>query len=277
MRVMMDTQGVKALFFDIDGTLLSHRAARIPKSALFALRAARAKNMLLFAATGRHESALRQLPQWKDIPLDGYVCLNGQHCAYRDKTVFVNPIPRAEMETFLRFVEERECICQFSGEHMLFSNQTDAAVRQINETFGVISPPVLPLSHALTLDVLQIELFSEDTSLLQALDWMPSCKWTRWHPMGVDIFRGDGGKWTGITKIMEHLDLTAREIMVFGDHDNDVDMLEHAPFSVALGNGSPAAKAAAKYITRDIDEDGFYHAVSLLLPQLELPPVPPTQ
>ncbi len=267
---MKETQTVKALFFDIDGTLLSPRTGRIPDSAVKALRCAREHGLMLFAATGRHSSALTRLPQIAELKLDGLICLNGQLCLHGGKTVFQNPIPRNEVEAFIRFMRGKDCIFQFSGNDLVFCSRNDDEVRTINEEFGIFEPPIYPPEHALSMDVLQIELFFREENALQVLEHMPSCRWTRWHLMGVDILRKDGGKWTGIQKIAEHLHLKEGEIMVFGDHDNDVDMLLNAKFSVALGNGSAQALAAAKYITSDIDEDGIYNAFTALLPHIGL-------
>ncbi len=267
---MKETQTVKALFFDIDGTLLSPRTARVPESAIKALTCAREHGLLLFAATGRHALALTRLPQIMELKLDGLICLNGQLCLCGGKTVFQNPIPRSEIEAFIRFMRGKDCICQFSGNDLVFCSQDNDAVRDINAEFGIFEPPIFPPERALDMDVLQIELFFREESALQVLAHMPSCRWTRWHAMGVDILRKDGGKWTGIKKIAEHLHLQEGEIMVFGDHDNDVDMLENATFSVALGNGSAQAIAAAKYVTTDIDEDGIYNAFRALLPHIGL-------
>ena len=45
----------KALFFDIDGTLVSFETHRIPTSTIEALEAAHAKGMKIFIATGRRK------------------------------------------------------------------------------------------------------------------------------------------------------------------------------------------------------------------------------
>ena len=43
----------KILFFDIDGTLLSHRTLQIPESAKRAIRKAKENGHLIFINTGR--------------------------------------------------------------------------------------------------------------------------------------------------------------------------------------------------------------------------------
>ena len=49
----------KALFFDIDGTLVSFETHRIPSSTIEALEAAHAKGLKIFIATGRPKDCFR--------------------------------------------------------------------------------------------------------------------------------------------------------------------------------------------------------------------------
>ena len=49
--------------------------------------------------------------------------------------------------------------------------------------------------------------------------------------------------------------------MAFGDAENDIDMLEYAGIGIAMGNGGEDVKAAADFVTRDIDDDGIAYAL----------------
>ena len=51
----------KILFFDIDGTLLSHRTLQIPESAKKSIRKAKEKGHLVFINTGRTISVVNRL------------------------------------------------------------------------------------------------------------------------------------------------------------------------------------------------------------------------
>ena len=77
---------IKAIFFDIDGTLLSHQIGDVPASTKDAIRQLKEKGIKIFAATGRHMSQLEKLPV-KGLPFDGYVTLNGQICMDANKTI----------------------------------------------------------------------------------------------------------------------------------------------------------------------------------------------
>ena len=65
---------IKAIFLDVDGTLISFKTHRVPASALDALREAHARGVQLFIATGRAAADLADL---EAIPYDGVAALNG--------------------------------------------------------------------------------------------------------------------------------------------------------------------------------------------------------
>ena len=60
---------------------------------------------------------------------------------------------------------------------------------------------------------------------------------------------------------MQDKNILPEEIIAFGDGDNDAQMLSFAGIGVAMGNGWDSAKAAADYVTEDIDADGVYLAL----------------
>ena len=66
---------IKAIFFDVDGTLLSHRTGRISPHTRACIRALRAGGTLVFLSTGRHILELRSLPVG-EMAFDGYITLN---------------------------------------------------------------------------------------------------------------------------------------------------------------------------------------------------------
>lgn len=82
---------VQAVFFDVDGTLLSHTQHLVPASTRRALDRLRKQGINRVLATGRHMLELDMLPV-KDIDFDGYITLNGQLCLDAQKNIiFSNP------------------------------------------------------------------------------------------------------------------------------------------------------------------------------------------
>ena len=60
---------IKAIFFDADGTLISHKQNAVPESARKALAALQQKGIRCILATGRHITEVEVLPI-RDIPFD---------------------------------------------------------------------------------------------------------------------------------------------------------------------------------------------------------------
>ena len=85
----------KALFFDIDGTLVSFETHRIPSSTIEALEAAHAKGLKIFIATGRPKAIINNLSELQDRNLiDGYITMNGAYCFVGEEVIYKSAIPR---------------------------------------------------------------------------------------------------------------------------------------------------------------------------------------
>jgi Cof subfamily protein (haloacid dehalogenase superfamily) len=74
------------------------------------------------------------------------------------------------------------------------------------------------------------------------------------NPWGVS--KGDA-----LRRLAGHLGIPQAEVMAIGDQENDMPMMAWAGFSVAMGNGSPAVKAAADWIAPAVTEDGAAVAI----------------
>lgn len=63
---------IKALFFDIDGTLVSFRTHRIPKSTVQALTCAKDKGVEIYISTGRPYPLINNIHEIGHL-IDGYI------------------------------------------------------------------------------------------------------------------------------------------------------------------------------------------------------------
>jgi len=81
------------------------------------------------------------------------------------------------------------------------------------------------------------------------------------HPYLVEALPHGVNKGHGLAWLAKHLNLAQAEVLAIGDSDADVPMLEWAGVGVAMGNGSPAARAAADCIVPPLEEDGAASAI----------------
>ena len=98
-----------ALFFDIDGTILSEKTKEIPKSAIEALLAAQKKGHLLFINTGRTMCSIPA--QLKQFMFDGYLCGCGTYLTYHDEVLFTRNIDKKRVREILNKMAE----CNLDG------------------------------------------------------------------------------------------------------------------------------------------------------------------
>ena len=75
-----------ALFFDIDGTVLSEITKEIPESAVEALKKAREAGHLLFINTGRTYCSVPA--ELKRMPFEGYLCGCGIYFTFDEEVIF---------------------------------------------------------------------------------------------------------------------------------------------------------------------------------------------
>ena len=87
-----------ALFFDIDGTLVSFQTHEIPASTILALTQAKANGSRVYIATGRPPLIITNLGDIEHL-IDGYITINGALCYVGDELITCQPIPKEDVLT----------------------------------------------------------------------------------------------------------------------------------------------------------------------------------
>ena len=77
------------------------------------------------------------------------------------------------------------------------------------------------------------------------------------NPQLIEVVPKGYTKATGIAQICDMLGIARENTYAFGDSTNDLEMLTYVGHGIAMGNGAPAAKAAAEYVTTDIMNHGI--------------------
>lgn len=251
-----NTHKINAIFFDIDGTLLSFRTQTVPVNTLKALRQLHQDGIRLFLCTGRPPRHVEMLREKLDIPFDGYVLLNGQYCTDQNRQCFYhNPHTSENLQRIISWLKKHPDIrSSFMERDYVYTNipmEPDVPYYM----------PCEPIDRCLSHTTYQISpsITLETEHLL--LSQIPGIKSARWSDEGTDLIPADGGKSVGMQKMLEHFQLNRKNCMSFGDGLNDLEMLRYSHIGVAMGNGHKFLKQYADYVTDDIDEDGLYHAL----------------
>lgn len=250
---------IKAIFFDIDGTIISFKTHKMPASTLEALHKLRDKDIKLFIATGRHKSLVYFLDDY--FKFDAYITLNGQYC-YNDKEIiYKNSIDKEDIKLLVKRLEKKDFSCLFVEEDYTYLNLIDDSVKKIAQMTNEPVPEVVDISRALDNNIYQLVVYLNEQKENMVLDYMKNSQATRWLPDFMDIIPKGGSKAVGIDAILSYYNISLEETMAFGDGQNDIEMLEHVAVGVAMGNADDIVKKSSDYITDDIDNDGLVKAL----------------
>lgn len=253
---------IKALFFDVDGTLVSFNTHKIPTSTVEALEEAKKRDVKLFIATGRPIQLLNNIPEVQHL-MDGYILATGALCTYKGEVVREDLIPKAEVEALIDF-------CKQHGLPAVVVGREDIQLINRDERFEDIFRNLLNVTYnkfdvsmdeVINQGVLQITPFITEDEEDIIKPQLKSCASARWHPAFCDINNSNADKANGIRAIAQKLGIDISETMAFGDGGNDISMLKAAGTSVAMGNALDKVKANASYVTTSVDEDGIANAL----------------
>ena len=228
----------KALFFDVDGTLVSFNTHHIPESTVKALQEARAHGVKIFTATGRPRQLLDNIPEVAPL-MDGYILATGALCMYGDHVVREDLIPRDEAVAMVDF-------CRGRGLPAVVVGKEDIQIVNRDEKFERIFRDMLnvkynkfdvPVEEVINQGVLQITPFITEKDEPHILPRMNGCTSSRWYPAFCDVTAATADKANGIRAIAKYMGIGVGETMAFGDGGNDMSMLRAAGTGVGGGGG----------------------------------------
>ena len=79
----------------------------------------------------------------------------------------------------------------------------------------------------------------------------------RFDTHGVDVGYFQNTKGRAIKRVLEHLSIDKEEAIGIGDSFDDISMFEEVGLSIAMGNGTEDAKAAATIVAPSISDHGI--------------------
>jgi Cof subfamily protein (haloacid dehalogenase superfamily) len=253
-----DGNDIRVLFFDVDGTLLSHSQGIIPQNTLDALAAAQKRGVRVVIATGRDIIELDKLPI-HDFPWDGFLTLNGNICLDANRKMFAgNEMDAGEVEVLVSIFQAGKVPFVLLGKDTHYINYVDdVVIRTQLSTHGTI-PSIGQYQGE---KIYQCIAFVDAQTRKRLESMLDKCSITSWNETGIDIIAKTGGKDAGINKFLEREGLERIQSMAFGDGENDMSMLRYCGIGVAMGNGKDSLKEMADYVTTSVDDDGIGNAL----------------
>ena len=269
----------KIVFLDVDGTIYDYDGV-IPQSCKRAIRLARANGHRVYLCTGR--SKAENPPELTDIGFDGMIGGNGSYVEDGDEVVMHQLITAEQCRHIVDWLHARGLEFYLESNNGLFASEhfREAAgpvMAEYSGRKGASAEQATEFAQA-WLDGLVYggELYRDDLNKvsfilgsyqdhLDSVAEFPDLKPGTWGGAGETALFGDLGvkdvsKAHAVQVLVDHLGASLDDTIAVGDAKVDIPMFECCATSVCMGSGGEEAKAAATWVTTDVDDDGMWNA-----------------
>lgn len=254
------------LVLDIDGTLL--RPDRTISSRVRDAVRAAAEIMPVVLATARPPRSVRAIAAELELTTP-QVNYNGALIWDAQKAQAIDHVPLSASLCGQIIAQTRALFAHsVLGIEHLDRWYTDRVDERFTTETGKLFPPdfIQPVETLLSLGATKL-MFHCDPHEIDALraalepEFRGEVSFIRTDPDLLQMMNGSTSKWIGIRRLASRLGVETSDILSIGDNENDREMIRESGFGVAMANGTPAAKAVAKWIAPSNIDDGVAEAI----------------
>lgn len=257
---------VKCVYFDIDGTLVSD-GITLSNKTIMAIRYLKDKNIKIGLATGRNVFFAEYFAKALDVDMP-LVCVNGAWIVspkdYLNISIkYIDSIAQQKLLEVLH--KEKKDFLVYTNEGVYSTSETLPfyqrllAVQEkikekkiksrLNYEMKVNPSPIFYLKQRAIKVLICYENVSEKVKYENILKSIPGISYSASHNGIIDIYNSEADKAYGIEYAINNFRINKREVMVFGDNDNDINMMKTFKMSVALKNADYHVRKEATYVT----------------------------
>ena len=223
----------KCLFFDADGTILDI-VKGTPEDTKLALQQLRKNGHKTFICTGRSNAFIPEYLM-KEIGFDGLIANLGAYIEYNGTRVFEREMPTDLAWNTVEIIKANGFIPVLEGNDYMYYN-LDEYTSDIDWFADLITQ-----------------------ELGDYIIHSGSCVGST-----IEFVMKGCSKGLAISVMSNVLGYEKRDVIAFGDSNNDLPMFQAAGFKVAMGNGSKDLKSQADYVTGALEDGGIRQALEYL-------------
>ncbi len=260
----------KAVFFDIDGTLIdgAHGMPHMSAASRRAIHSLQQAGHYTFIATGRPYAFLD--PELLDFGFDGYVLMNGALVIRKDRIVYEKALPAAMVEAICTVCEAVNVDYLLAGRHHVYMKPECHLLGDFYQMFSISRNLFVEQFDRQKVTAYKMEFLSADhrgldhvyehfihePGLSGVTGVMDSCCHTQF-----ELYARSETKGTGIRHVLDDLSLPVSQSYAFGDGDNDMDMMRTVGTALVMGNGKQALKEMADHVVPSVHEEGVARGI----------------
>ncbi len=252
----------KILFFDIDGTILSHRTHEVSESTKHAIHQAQANGHVLMINTGRANCFLDKTIL--GLGFDGFICGCGTQIIYKEEVLFHTQLSKDFMQALIQDLRDYKIEAILEGSKKIYYD------------YSSNSPVTKGLMEFMNKQQFNTGSWDEPDIIFDKLCIWPNANacetpFYEKYKNDLDFITREGGmyelvpkgysKASGIEFMLKQLGISHENTYAFGDGENDLPMLTYAKHSIAMGNSPQSIKDIVTYVTEDVDQQGIEQAL----------------
>jgi len=264
----MNLSQVKLVVTDMDGTLLNNNS-EVSDRFFKQFEELKKRNIHFVAASGRqYQSIVEKLDTIKnEISI---IAENGGLMQHNNETnVLLKLSPQVVSKTIEILRKTPDCYVVLCGRKSSYIETTNQEfIEKFNEYYAKYKI-VDDLTKVVDDDFMKIAVYhfkSSETYILPHISEIETYyKVTISGQNWLDISHKNANKGYALSMLQKNMGINKNETMVFGDYNNDLQMLELAHFSYAMQNAHPNVKKVANFETKSNMEQGVESVLEALI------------
>ena len=251
----------KAVFFDIDGTLIDclNGMNDMSDEVKKAIRELQTQGNYAFIASGRPYAFLSE--EILKFGFDGFVLANGAEIIMDNKIIYAGEFDKEFVKEVTDEFDSLGIQYILEGEHYSYIKREHKDMWDFYMNIGISSKLIMSDFDVDKLHVLKAETLCSNKEIedkcIDIMDRNP--QYGYFHSIGAntfEIYNKENTKASAIIKLLEYLNISRENSFAFGDGTNDIEMLSEVGCGIAMGNASDYVKSFAHKVTDTVYEDG---------------------
>lgn len=260
---------IRMIASDIDGTLVGEGENRLDERLVEVILKLKERGIHFVAASGRQIHSIEEI----FTPIRDkifYIGHNGAYVGIYGRNLFLYPMDRALAEPLMADIQAEpdfNIMVETASTAYLEPKDPEFICRMrdgyrfqvtVVDDVKTITDPIIKVSAFVKRDMDRAFAFLHGKYGGGLKVTMSGRKW-------IDCMAPGVCKGRALASIQESLGVSAAETMAFGDQMNDLEMMERAYYSFAVGNARPEVKAAARFQADTNADGGVLKILELLL------------
>lgn len=263
----MNLSAIKMVVTDMDGTLLNSRH-EVSQHFFELYEELKKREILFVAASGRqHNSIAEKLSQIQSEII--IIAENGGLVVHNDQELISTPLDPDSKNTILEILDQIDgafpVLCSKHNAYIL--GNSPKFINTLKEYYTEYA--ILDDLHKFNDEIIKIAVYhygGSEKYIYPAVKHLKSKLMVKVSGENwVDLSHINAHKGFALKNIQEQNGISPEETLVFGDYNNDLEMLARAKYSFAMANSHPNVLKAANYMTLSNDEFGVEQILEKLI------------